>query len=545
MIRHQGHSLKFTAAIRPPAAVAPKRVTRGRRSRSSMKRLALLLPAPLLLYALPASATVSLTMVNGAATSATVAPGNSFAFTVKLTSSSTAAVDQVTAVDYFLTSQLASAPVSNIFTIASRNTQSDSSAFTDVYALDANVVTAGAGPGLNPTNGTDLGGSESNTNVPVSNATVIVADYSVSVNAAAPSGVYKVLTFSTPGTGYSGAGPTFTDHSFTSQGSFTANVVRAGETLWTGGTSTWGTAGNWLKAAVPVATDDAALGAGGPYTVTVSAASVAKNLNVYGNATLNFTGNQQLTLGGSLNLTSNNNPSLTLTGSGSVVMSSGTAVVGSAGGPAKLILSGGGLVTSATQINNGGQVILSLAASAASPNVFNAGALTFNGTGTLDVGNNELLTTTPQGTIRTNLISNAIFTSHTGTNTALGYGDGGGGLTEVRYTLKGDATLNGTVDVGDLGALATNYGATTGATWQQGDSNYDGQVNVADLGALATNYGTSLAAGSIASGTPVAQPTDLAATSTAVPEPASWLPALVGMAGVYTRRSRQRTLNQL
>jgi hypothetical protein len=338
-------------------------------------------------------------------------------------------------------------------------------------------------------------------------------------------------------------------------------VLRAGENLWTAGSATWGTAGNWSKAAVPTATDDAALGAAAlaGYTVTVSAPAVAKNLNVYGNATLNLTNSQQLALGGSLNLTSNNNPSLTLTGNGSVVMNSGSAVVGSAAGSAKLTLSGGGLVTTGTQINNGGQVVMSLAASAVSPNVFNAGALSFSGNGTLDLGNNELLTTTAPATIRTNLLSGAIFTSHTGVGTALGYADLGGGQTEVRYTLKGDTNLNGNVDVGDLGALATSYGVTTAAAWQQGDSNYDGMIDVADLGALATNYGTSLAAGSSATAdTLLARPTAAVAEpsaadfgeppsglslrvedSRAVPEPASLLPTIVAMAGVFPRRRRQ------
>jgi hypothetical protein len=313
--------------------------------------------------------------------------------------------------------------------------------------------------------------------------------------------------------------------------------------LCTAGSATWVNAGNWSKAAVPTATDDAALGAAAlaGYTVTISAPAVARNLNVYGNATLNLTNSQQLVLGASLNLTSNNNPSLTLTGNGSVVMNSGSAIVGSAAGPAKLTLSGGGLVTTATQINNGGQVVMSLAASAVSPNVFNAGALTFSGSGKLDVGNNELLTTTAPATIRTNLITGAIFTSHTGVGTALGYADIGGGQTEVRYTLKGDTNLDGSVAVGDLGALATFYGTTTAATWQQGDSNYDGKVDVSDLGALATNYGASLAAGSsTTTGALVGQPTAAQASSTAVPEPASLLPVVCAVASLFPRRPRQR-----
>jgi hypothetical protein len=267
---------------------------------------------------------------------------------------------------------------------------------------------------------------------------------------------------------------------------------------------------------------------------------VAKNLNVYGNTTLNLTSSQQLALGGSLNLTSNNSPSLTLTGNGSVVMNSGTTVVGSAAGPALLTLSGSSLLASATQINAGGQVVVSLAASALSPNIYNAGALTFSGNGKLDLGNNELLTTTAPATIGANIASGAIFTSHTAATTALGYADIGSGQTEVRYTLKADTNLDGSVGVGDLGALATYYGVTSAATWQQGDSNYDGKVDVGDLGALATNYGTNLAAGSSSgAASPVALPTTaVAGSSSSVPEPASFLPAIFGMAGLFAARRR-------
>jgi hypothetical protein len=57
-------------------------------------------------------------------------------------------------------------------------------------------------------------------------------------------------------------------------------------------------------------------------------------------------------------------------------------------------------------------------------------------------------------------------------------------------TIPGDANLDGSVDVGDLGILAANYGGT-GKTWAQGDFNGDGAVDVGDLGILAANYGTN------------------------------------------------------
>lgn len=58
--------------------------------------------------------------------------------------------------------------------------------------------------------------------------------------------------------------------------------------------------------------------------------------------------------------------------------------------------------------------------------------------------------------------------------------------------IPGDADLDGSVDVVDLGILATNYGATSGKTWADGDFSGDGAVDVVDLGILATYYGQRL-----------------------------------------------------
>jgi hypothetical protein len=112
----------------------------------------------------------------------------------------------------------------------------------------------------------------------------------------------------------------------------------------------------------------------------------------------------------------------------------------------------------------------------------------------------------------------------------------GAGTVEVRFTLPGDTNLDGAVDVADLGALATNYGATAGAIWSQGDANGDGAVDVADLGALATNYGQSIGAGSASAITAVATAT---ASSAVVPEPASI--GVMGMiaVGILSRRRRR------
>jgi hypothetical protein len=84
-------------------------------------------------------------------------------------------------------------------------------------------------------------------------------------------------------------------------------------------------------------------------------------------------------------------------------------------------------------------------------------------------------------------------------HTALGYGEAGVlGITSfkgysadsttalIKYTYVGDATLDGKVDVGDLGRLATAW--QTSGPWTDGDFDYNGTVNVNDLGLLATNW---------------------------------------------------------
>jgi len=65
----------------------------------------------------------------------------------------------------------------------------------------------------------------------------------------------------------------------------------------------------------------------------------------------------------------------------------------------------------------------------------------------------------------------------------------------VKYTIPGDANLDGSVNFSDLVILAQHYGAN--ATWDQGDFGYGGKVNFADLVALAQNYNKSAGAAAV------------------------------------------------
>jgi hypothetical protein len=64
----------------------------------------------------------------------------------------------------------------------------------------------------------------------------------------------------------------------------------------------------------------------------------------------------------------------------------------------------------------------------------------------------------------------------------------------VRYTVSGDANLDRTVDITDLGILASNWQQSP-RRWSFGDFTFDQTVDIADLGVLASNWqGTAVAA---------------------------------------------------
>ena len=110
---------------------------------------------------------------------------------------------------------------------------------------------------------------------------------------------------------------------------------------------------------------------------------------------------------------------------------------------------------------------------------------------------------------------------------------GAGGYTHIERYLEwiiapstvfhfGDLNGDNAVNVGELGILAGNWGATN-ATYEQADFNGDGVINVGDLGILADQWGWTWTG-------PLTPPTS-------VPEPATLsLLALAGLAIVRRRR---------
>jgi hypothetical protein len=111
----------------------------------------------------------------------------------------------------------------------------------------------------------------------------------------------------------------------------------------------------------------------------------------------------------------------------------------------------------------------------------------------------------------------------------------------ARYTLLGDATLDGSVNFVDLVRLAQNYNATVSTTpgswWARGDFDYDGRVSFSDLVRLAQNYNASLPAGPIP-GAAAGFDAEVAAAFAVVPEPGG--AAAVGLLAVAVFSVRGR-----
>ncbi len=152
------------------------------------------------------------------------------------------------------------------------------------------------------------------------------------------------------------------------------------------------------------------------------------------------------------------------------------------------------------------------------------------------------------------IISSAAETPTSGLHYGVGFADGAdkvvaglsSGQIEVKYTLLGDANLDGMVNGTDFSILAANFGLGT-TNWDQGNFLYGPSVNGADFSALAANFGQG-DSGADASVSPADQAA-LDAFSAAngltadVPEPGVAMLALAG-AGIYLRRRPARNFSR-
>ena len=253
----------------------------------------------------------------------------------------------------------------------------------------------------------------------------------------------------------------------------------------------------------------------------------------------------------------NSNGNYTISGTGSIA------------GSASLTKSGTGKLTINTTSTSLGAVTVNAGTLqfGTSTGVANLAALSITGTGTFDVTNNHVFINYGSGTDPIASIAALLATGYNsgawngaggiitsaplvvgGLTYGLGYADGAdlqhlatgvpSGTIEIKYTLLGDADLNGIVNGIDFGILAANFNkGITG--WDEGDFDYNNIVNGLDFGDLAANFNKG------AAGTDAVAALDAFAAANGlladVPEPASiGLIGIAGMGLMARRRAKHR-----
>ncbi len=209
---------------------------------------------------------------------------------------------------------------------------------------------------------------------------------------------------------------------------------------------------------------------------------------------------------------------------------------------------------------------------AANSGLATEGNITIASNSLLDIANNHLIINytssteaTADATVRGYLISGRgtgtwngttgiISTGSSGTGVApgysIGYADGAdkivtglsSGQIEIKYTLLGDANLDGLVNGDDFTILVGNLGKVV-TRWDQGDFNYDGLVTGDDFTLLVGNLGKTATGADVT--LPASDYTAIDAFAAAnglmadVPEPSAFVIVAIAGTGLFRRRRRK------
>jgi hypothetical protein len=360
----------------------------------------------------------------------------------------------------------------------------------------------------------------------------------------------------------------------------------------------WNTPGNWTSGLIPNAVDAEA----DFYSAITSSPQTVYTDTPITAGTLHFNNANEYVIAGAptLTLQVNNGNALVQVDQGTdeldlpVIVASNT-VFNVATGATLLVAnpvtvnsgealtqSGGGTVTYQSIITVLGSGSISFAnsthahelslASGATASVGGTGTVlevdTLANSGTLNLENNTLLidfgsSADPVASVRAELISGRAGGTWNGvgidsstaalpanSHYALGYADGADGVVaglssgqvEIKYTLYGDADLDGAVTGSDFTILAANLGKSVTA-WDKGDFNYDGVVNGNDFTALVSNLGKSASGAAVV--LPAADYAAIDAFAAAnglladVPEPSAFAIIAIAGAGLCHRRRRR------
>jgi hypothetical protein len=299
------------------------------------------------------------------------------------------------------------------------------------------------------------------------------------------------------------------------------------------------------------ATLDVYLSAAGPVTISASGGNITVSQNGLQATLSGFTGvavtdtgsNDVLNFDGPLALPF----SFVNCGTSTVNVNSGTLTFAA--------VMGGSIDLGTLFVANGAAAIIT-AATTQNPTTLDLNSLSIAPNGVLDVTNNEMLIaygasdpiTTIAGYLKSGydrngwdgkgIISSMAQTLTDGLRYALGYADGNDGIVsglasgqiEVKYTLSGDANLDGLVNGSDFNVLSANFNQSiTG--WDQGDFNYDGLVNASDFNDLSANFNQGVNIAAVANTILAAAPA--ATTSTPAKTPAA-APVAVSPTSIQT-----------